>query len=684
MSKSRCVKPSWWRTWHHRFRSMVRYRLLILTSVPIAVTLMALIGISFYWSLHYTWQSALVDVSERLGVAQNSVTLLQQKQASYVHAFADSYDFQHGLREGYYYQPEFMDWVQQQKKRYELDFLHFQLVNTLEQQFRYLDLTRKESFFDVLSAAELQQLDPDLAIRAQTPMLNDRSVESRGLVSRTVVPILIDHKVIGFLEGGLLLNNSTLLVDQIRDLIYPVQANRLSPAGTLTLFLDDLRASTNVPLHSGIQAGRAIGTRVSQPVADKVLRQGEQWVDKAYVYDAWYVSAYQPLRDQYDQVIGMLYTGYLLWPLVKTYLTNIIEMGSMTLILLIVSGLFVYRGSRDLFRPIERIHHVVKRVQVDKNQRIGSLGLDEKHELAQLAKQFDHMLDLLQQHNQQIQHAADQLEAKVQSRTASLHEKTQQLEHHIQLLNQTRNKLIAHEKLAALGELTAGIAHEINNPTAVILGNTELIRFELADQAARVAEEIEAILLQVDRIRNITRSLLQYSRHGGVQDKITWQRVNPIIEESITLVKAGSKKHEVEFITQLQARCSVEVNHHHLLQILVNLQINAIHAMQGKGQLIIRSEDWQQDGKVLGALIHVQDHGCGIKPEQLSKIFAPFYTTKRQGTGLGLSVSQSLLSQVGGEIRVHSVEGQGSTFSIYLLAKAESPLLITTTRSSSE
>ena len=663
---------------------MVRYRLLILTSVPIAITLIALIGISFYWSLHYTWQSSLVDVSERLGVAQNSIKLLQKKQARYIDAFADSYDFQYRLRQGGYDQPEFMDWVRQQKKRYQLDFLNFQSVNSLDSQSYHLNFIRKTSFFDVLSIDELRQLDSDLASRAQTPILNTHLVESRGLVSRTVIPILIEEKIIGFLEGGLLLNNSALLVDKIRDLIYPLQDNALNSIGTLTIFLDDLRVSTNVPFDSGHQVGRAIGTRASQPVADKVLRQGEQWIDKAYVHDAWYVSAYQPIRDRHDQVIGMLYTGYLLWPLVKIYLTNIVEMGSMALILLLVSGFFVYRGSRDLFRPIECIHHVVKQVQVDQNKRIGSLGLDENHELAQLAKQFDHMLDLLQQRNQQIQHAADELEEKVQSRTASLHEKTQQLEHHIQLLNQTRNKLIAHEKLAALGELTAGIAHEINNPTAVILGNAELIRFELAEQASRVSEEIEAILLQVDRIRNITRSLLQYSRHGGVQDKITWQRVNPIIEESITLVKAGSKRRDVEFITHLQARCSVEVNHHHLLQILVNLQINAIHAMQGKGQLIIRSEDWQQDGKVFGAIIHVQDHGCGIKPEQLSKIFAPFYTTKRQGTGLGLSVSQSLLSQVGGEIRVHSVEGQGSTFSIYLLAKAESPLLITTTHSSSE
>ncbi|WP_425304476.1 sensor histidine kinase [Vibrio furnissii] len=678
-----------WQTWHQRVKTMVRYRLLILTSVPIAFTLIALIVISIYWSIHYTWQSALVDVSERLGVAYNSMTLLQQKQASYVRAIGDSYEFRTRILTSNH-DETLNQWIDEQKQRFDLDFLVFERVDTLEQKFRYLDLTRRESFFDVLSSHELARLSSQLAKRAEIPFVDLPQTadlrqtadlpqtEKRGLVSRTVIPVLSQYNdIIGFLDGGLLLNNSSVLVDQTRDLIYPIKQDKLRPNGTLTIFLDDLRVSTNVPLDSDESAGRAIGTRVSNAVRDTVLNQGKEWVDKAYVYDAWYITAYRPIRDQYDNVVGMLYTGYLAWPFVKAYLTNIIEIGVATILLLLASGVFVYRGSRDLFRPIERIHRVVKMVQLGKNQRIGAIGLDEQHELAQLAKQFDNMLDLLQQRNEEIQRAAHELEEKVLDRTASLQEKTEQLEHHIQLLNQTRDKLIVHEKLAALGELTAGIAHEINNPTAVILGNTELIRFELGEDANRVTEEIDAIMLQIDRIRNITRSLLQYSRHGGVQDEITWQHVNPIIDESMTLVKTGSKKRDIEFVTDLQAQSSVEVNRHQLLQILVNLQMNAIHAMNGKGKLTIRSEDWCEHGDVLGAIVHIEDEGCGIKPEYLKRVFDPFYTTKRDGTGLGLSVSQSLLSQTGGEIRVQSEWGKGSTFSVYLPSKADTHLIIT-------
>ncbi len=192
-------------------------------------------------------------------------------------------------------------------------------------------------------------------------------------------------------------------------------------------------------------------------------------------------------------------------------MTNIVEISLITLMLLLVSGVMVYRGlSRDLFRPIERIYKVVKLVQLGKEKRIGPLGLDEHHELAQLARQFDNMLDALEDRKVELKNSAMELEGKVQQRTASLKDKTEELELHIQLLNQTRDKLVVNEKLAALGELTAGIAHEINNPTAVILGNVELIQFELGEEASRVQEEIDAIHAQIDRIRNITRSLLQY------------------------------------------------------------------------------------------------------------------------------------------------------------------------------
>lgn len=670
------IRLHWWAKWAFRFKTMVRYRLLFLTSAPIFLTLCALVAITLYWSVHYTWQGALIDVDERLDVADNSIHLIQNQQAYNVRAFAESYSFQMKLASGVS-QNELIHWVSENKSRYELDFLRWRSVGSMAKKLEYLDLANKSSFFSVLDSKELNYLDRVLAKKAEVPMLNGNDVETRGLVSRTVVSIR-DEKghVIGFLDGGILLNNSTQLVDQISNLIYPQRNGFNRHVGTVTVFLDDLRVSTNVPLSSENSEGRAIGTRVSHEVHSKVLNEGKEWLDRAYVYDAWYITAYQPIHDQSGKVIGMLYTGYLIWPLIETYLTNLGEISIIIVLLLLASGLIVHRGARDLFDPIERIHKVVKLVQLGKDKRIGTLGLDDQHELTLLAKQFDKMLDLLHERNQEIQQAALELECKVHSRTASLKEKTEELELHIKLLNQARDKLVVNEKLAALGELTAGIAHEINNPTAVILGNVELMKFELGVEVSRVEEEVHAIMEQIDRIRNITRSLLQYSRHGGVQDEITWQHINPIVDESITLVKTGAKKRDMVYVSNLNAKTSVEVNRNQLLQILVNLQMNAIHAMDGQGTLTISSEDWVENGVSHGAIVHVEDEGCGIKEEQLKRIFSPFYTTKRDGTGLGLSVSQSILSQIGGEIRVESEVGKGSRFSIYLQQKATPQLLI--------
>ena len=136
-------------------------------------------------------------------------------------------------------------------------------------------------------------------------------------------------------------------------------------------------------------------------------------------------------------------------------------------------------------------------------------------------------------------------------------------------------------------------------------------------------------------------------------------------------MRTGAHKRDIEVEFDFEQPSRVEVNRHHLLQILVNLQMNGIHAMNSKGKLIIRSRTWCEDGKERGAIIEVEDFGCGMSSEQLNRIFDPFYTTKRDGTGLGLSVSQSLLSQTDGEIKVRSQLGEGSTFIIYLPIKSE-------------
>lgn len=662
--------------WLRRFKTMVRYRLLVLTSVPIFLTLLTLIAITFYWTVTYTWQNALMNVKADLAVAHHSMVLLKKEQRMELQALANSYDFQRRLR---FNETSLKKWVSQQNQQYQLDFVVLHPVSDIgmfsSQEQQLLVTGKEQTFFQVLDRIALFDLNPDLPAQAQLPLIKESTIEHKGLVSRSLIPIFNQQgKLKWILDGGILLNNSTSLVDRIRDLVYAADTLPKGSLGTVTLFMGDVRVSTNVPLDSANLIGRAVGTRVSKDVQQKVLQQGKIFVDRAFVYDSWYVSAYEPLHGNDGTVVGMLYTGYLQWPLIERYLTNIIEMSVSILLVLLFTSIIVYRGARDLFLPIEKIYQVAKAVQMGLKRRVGKLDLCEGHELQILGEQFDSMLDQLEQRNGLIKLTAIELEDKVEQRTQSLHQKTEELERHIRLLHQARSKLVATEKLAALGELTAGIAHEINNPVAVILGNIELIQLELGDNTAEVQEELTAIHLQIDRIRNITRSLLQYSRHGGVQDEVTWHHLNLIVEESLTLVRSGTKKMDVQFEVNLVAKCSVEVNRHQLLQVLVNLQMNGIHAMDDKGVLKITTDDWlDDDGEVRGAMVAITDHGCGISKQNMKRIFDPFFTTRRSGTGLGLSVSQSIVANAGGEMTVESIEGQGSTFSVYLKHKKECP-----------
>lgn len=441
--------------------------------------------------------------------------------------------------------------------------------------------------------------------------------------------------------------------------------------GSVTLFLGDLRVSTNVPASSSQQLGRAVGTRASAPVREQVLGRGEPWIDRAFVHDAWYVSGYEPLLGANGERIGMLYVGFLEWPIVRTYLTNLLELGSGVVLLLLLSGLLVYRGARDLFTPIERMHKVVRQVQAGRPARIGELYLDPDHELAQLGRQFDAMLDRQAAHRQQLARSADELEQKVAERTQSLEQKTAELEHHIHMLTQARQQLLISEKLAALGELCAGVAHEINNPLAVILGNVELMKLELGEAAAPVSEELALVLAQIERIRAITRSLLQYSRPGDYETAPVWQHLTPIIEESLTLVRSALRQQQVNLVADLRAQQPIEADRQQLLQVLINLLVNASHALGEQGVIRVESRDWLDDaGALQGAEVRVIDNGSGIEAAIIDKIFDPFFTTRATGTGLGLALSHRIISRWGGELLVDSTPGQGSCFTIRLRSHA--------------
>lgn len=678
-----------------QMQAKVRYRILILTLLPILLTLVSLVFITIYWNISYTGQQLFMKVKADLSVANNTLVQVQIRQEKQLENIMGSWEFQNAFRlllEGGNQasdKAKIESLLNERKQGLQLDFLRLVSVAEaaadpdLRVMLPKLDGLAPYSGLMVLANSRLARIDPELAQRAIIPLVATlraqspgKESEDRGLLSRSLLPILDQNgQVSWYLDGGILFNRDARIVDHIRDLVYDKGTLPERSIGTVTIFVDNIRISTNVPLHFFPQGdekqGRALGSLVSEEVRQKVLTNGELWVDRAFVFNDWFISAYAPLEDVRGQRVGMIYSGFSESPFIHNYLLNIIELGTILMLVLLVSGLLVYRGAYSLLQPIERIHHVVKAVQSGRNLRIGELGLDRDNELSNLAEQFDHMLDLLQRRNAQIQTAAELLEAKVEERTRSLQDKTEELQRNVALLNETRQQLVTNEKLAALGELTAGIAHEINNPTAVILGNMELLKYELGDHAEAVEEEIELVIQQVGRISTIIRSLLQYSRPGEFNAPLEMHQITPIIEEMLVLVRHSVQKQEVVLIKELNASYPVQVNRPQLLQVLINLVVNAAHAIDGKGRIWIRTQDWLQGGEPIGVKIEVEDEGSGIAVEQLGRIFDPFYTTRKDGTGLGLSLSYGIIKRIGGTIEVSSTLGKGTIFTIGLYHEAK-------------
>ena len=493
-----------------------------------------------------------------------------------------------------------------------------------------------------------------------------KTLEDRAMVIRVLYPVTDSrNQVVAILDGGVFLNSNFEFDDAIRDLAYAPKSLPEGSIGTVTVFIDDVRISTNVPLKEG---ERALGTRVSNEVRTKVLDNGETWIDSAFVVNDWYISAYEPISDIDGKRVGMLYAGFLEKPFRDQLWNALMVLVLMFLGLMLFSALAAIRGARKIFKPIEKMSNVVHSAQEGGALRVGVIQSTD--EIGALSREFDDMLDELQLRNKEVQVWADSLEDKVELRTTELKKKNQDLESTIQLLRQTRQQLVVAEKLAALGELTAGVAHEINNPTAVMLGNLDIMVAELGDNVEPVKREVDLVIKQIYRIQDIINRLLQYAHPDEYSGYVTTVEVNTLVTDTIELVNHLRQESIIDITLDLSATLMIEINPQELQQVLVNLLVNAIHALPEEGgEIVVKSSDWKHKGVV----INVIDNGKGIDPDALKQVFNPFFSTKGQGkgTGLGLSISYGLVRRYGGNITAKSELEKGSEFSIWLLSEPQ-------------
>lgn len=246
-----------------------------------------------------------------------------------------------------------------------------------------------------------------------------------------------------------------------------------------------------------------------------------------------------------------------------------------------------------------------------------------------------------------------------------LRDKIRELEEMNTELKLTQRELIAAEKMASLGQLSAGIAHEIGNPLSAINGYVDVLK-----RAHNIDEDKKKVFLndiqrEVDRVDKIIKTLLEYSRPKNPAPKFV--DLNQVIRDSVDVVRSQGVLKNISLSIKLSEDIPlVEADPGQISQVIINLILNSRDAIPESGEIVITTSAVSDSG----ARIAVSDNGTGISTEILNKIFDPFFTTKEpgQGTGLGLSVSARIVETFGGTIGVRNTEGGGAVFEITLPA----------------
>lgn len=319
----------------------------------------------------------------------------------------------------------------------------------------------------------------------------------------------------------------------------------------------------------------------------------------------------------------------------------------LTLLLITLTSISLTFFTQKLVnRPVRELlkhTHMLSRGELD-----GSVPSFANDELGELADAFNAMTLNLKKAREELEGWGRDLEQMVQQRTLEV--------------TRMQAQLIRSEKLASLGELVAGIAHEINNPLTGIMVFSSLIQSAPTLDPA-LKRDIETVLRETKRCAEIVKGLLEFARCAPPQKAPC--SLNDISDAALELVRHQILFQDVTIVRQYTGRLpALHLDSNQIEQVLVNMFVNAGHAMMGEGMLIVVTG---VDHGSEAAFVKITDNGCGIPAANLDKIFDPFFSTKSsKGTGLGLSVSYGIVQEHGGRIEVESQEGVGTTFTVLL------------------
>ncbi len=480
---------------------------------------------------------------------------------------------------------------------------------------------------DILRAEGLAEKARVLIVDTPRQRGTSKKSEERALAQTAACPLVFRGKQIGVVFGARILNNSTDTVDRIHSMVFGSEKIDSYSSGSATIFLGDVRISTNVEDETG---RRLTGTRLSGEVYDKVLVKGENWLDRAFVVDRWYIAAYRPVRDiSGENIIGVLYTGSLEKQFTRLKWNTFINFAGFMIIIGTAAVLFALLLLKKLMSPIRELVQAAGSVASgDFSARITT---DYPGEIGDLCTTFNSMADSLGRRDKQLRDDAEK-------------------------------QILQAEKMASVGRLASGIAHELNNPLTGVLTFGNLLLDEL--KGSPYEEDLKTMMEETVRCRDIVRDFLAYSRDGKLQ--LNPCSISRLADDTLAVFEKTSDFRNIKLEKDLDYSIpEIMVDINQIKSVINNLVANAVHAVGGKGTISIRTCYNDERKKVYLVLT---DDGYGIKQENIGRIFDPFFTTKEvgEGTGLGLFVTYSVVERHGGVIKVSSREGEGTSFTVEL------------------
>jgi two-component system NtrC family sensor kinase len=510
---------------------------------------------------------------------------------------------------------------------------------------------------EIVTREELLKEDPALADQARMEFVPTRlaaprkeNLETSGMMLKAAAPVLDENGApIGVLYGGILLNRNFEIVDKVKDLVFKGEKYKGRETGTATIFQGDLRISTNVKNERG---ERAIGTLLSEEVKKAVLDEGKPWIAPAFVVNDWYITAYEPIRDIEQKIIGILYVGMLEKPYLdtakKVMFTFTLIAGLFVVFLLVI----LYFSTAQIIRPLQKM--AVATQQIAKGDLSHKVEVLTRDEVGWLADSFNQMTDHLREANAKLVEWGRTLEKKVEERTHELRE--------------IQSHLVQQEKLASLGKLAAGVAHEINNPLGGILIYSYLVLEDTPKDSPHY-ENLKKIVKETTRCKDIVKGLLEFARPKEPETILT--DIHDLLEKSLSLMERQALFQNIRIERAYAPNVPrIIVDAAQLQQVFMNIILNAAEAMNGNGTLTLKTIVDEKAGTLA---IGFTDTGHGIKEADMKHLFEPFFSTKDvgKGTGLGLAISYGIVQKHKGSIEVSSQPGKGATFTVKLPLKSE-------------